>query len=88
MNSSWQIPLPLEGDEPVNIVVCYHSAHWIPLTCFSYSEALRFSRKASLKGKELLLFPAGLNIENQNILLSRFSCYKTRLKLNSSTFCF
>jgi hypothetical protein len=33
MNSSWQLPLPLEGDEPVNIVVCYHSAHWIPLTC-------------------------------------------------------
>jgi len=61
----------------VNIVVCYHSAHWIPLTCFSYSEALRLSRKASLKGKELLLFPAGLNIENQNILLSGFSCCKT-----------
>jgi hypothetical protein len=77
MDSSWQLPLPLEDAESVNIVVCYHSAQWIPLTCFSYSEALSLSRKASLKGKELLLFPAGLNLENQNILLSGFSCCQT-----------
>ena len=68
---------PLEEDESVNIVVCYHSAQWIPLTCFSYSEALMLSRKALLKGKELLLFPAGLKLENQNILLPGFSCCQT-----------
>jgi len=77
MDSSWQLPLPLEEAESVNIVVCYHSAQWIPLTCFSYTEALMLSRKASLKGKELLLFPAGLNLENQNILLPGFSCCQT-----------
>ena len=68
---------PLEEDESVNIVVCYHSAQWIPLACFSYSEALMLSRKALLKGKELLLLPAGLKLENQNILLPGFSCCQT-----------
>ena len=86
MDSRWQLPLPQGKDETVNVVVCYHSNRWIPLTCFHYSEALILSRKASLKGKELLLFPAGLNLENENILLSEFSCCKTQLGSSTSYF--
>lgn len=86
MDSRWQLPLPQGKDETVNVVICYHSDQWIPITCFRYSEALVLSRRASLKGKELLLFPAGLNIENENILLSEFSCCQT--KLDSSTYYF
>ncbi len=86
MDSCWQLPLSLGKDETLKVVACYHSNQWIPLICFSYSEALALSRRASLKGKELLLFPAGLNLEKQNILLAGFSCCQTQLKLNSSIF--
>ncbi len=86
MNSRWQLPLPLGKDETVNVIVCYHSNQWIPLTCFCYSEALVLSRRASLKGKELLLFPAGLNLENENILLSEFSCCQTQFGCSSDYF--
>ena len=78
MDSCWQLPLLWEEDETVEVVVCYHSNHWIPITCFSYSEALVLARKASLRGKELILYPCGLNLENQNILLSDRCCCQTQ----------
>jgi hypothetical protein len=86
MDSRWKLPLPQGKDETVNVVVCYHSKRWIPLTCFRYSEALILFRRASIKGKELLLFPASLNLENENILLSEFSSCRTQL--GSSTYYF
>jgi hypothetical protein len=79
MDSCWQLPLLSEEDETVDVVVCYHSCQWIPIRCFSYSEALVLSRRASLRGKELLLFPSGLNLENQNILLSEMCCCQTQM---------
>ena len=79
MDSRWQLPLLPEEDETVNVVVCYHSKQWIPITCFSYSEALLLSRRASIRGREMLLFPAGLKLENENILLSELSCCQTKI---------
>lgn len=69
MDSPWQNPLPLDDDSTRQVVVYFHSDFWIPITCFGLSEAITLYRKALLRGKELFVFPPGLNLEDQNILL-------------------
>ena len=70
MNSPWQTPLPTGEYITYQVVVYFHSEFWIPMTCFCLSEALDLYHKALLKGKKLLVFPLGLNLETKNILLS------------------
>ena len=72
MNSPWQNPLPIDDDTTHQVVVYFHSELWIPITCFGLSEAIALYRKALVRGKELFVFPPGLNLEARNILLPEF----------------
>jgi hypothetical protein len=71
--SAWQLPLPEREYATLRVVVYFYSDRWIPITCFSYTEALALYRKALLKGKEIFLFPTGLDLETKNILLAESS---------------
>jgi hypothetical protein len=71
MDSPWQNPLPIDDHTTRQVVVYFHSGFWIPITCFGLSEAIALYRKALLRGKEIFLFPPGLNLETKNILLSQ-----------------
>ncbi len=73
MGSLWQLPLPAEEDTALPVVVYFYSDLWIPITCFCLSEAIALYRKALLKGKEILVYPAGLDLETKNILLTESS---------------
>lgn len=70
MDSYWHNPLPLGEYATVPAVIYFHSDYWIPITCFSYSEAIALYRKALPKGKEILVFPPGLELETKNIFLT------------------
>lgn len=69
MDSPWQNPLPIDDHTNRQVVVYFHSDFWIPITCFGLSEAIALYRKALQRGKELFVFPPGLNLETKNILL-------------------
>lgn len=70
MDSPWQNPLPIDDYTTRQVVVYFHSDCWIPITCFGLSEAIALYRKALLRGRGLFVFPSGLNLEAENILLS------------------
>lgn len=71
MVSDWQNPLPSKENTTSQAVVYYYSDFWIPITCFSYSEAIALYQKALRQGKKILVFPSGLNLETKNILLTK-----------------
>ncbi len=73
MFSPWHNPLPTREYTANQVVVYYHSGFWIPITCFSYSEAIALYRKAQRQGKDIFVFPPGLNLETKNILLPEAS---------------
>lgn len=73
MVSLWQLPLPTEEYTNVRVVVCFYNDRWIPISCFSYNEAIALYHKALLKGMEILVFPTGLDLETKNILLTESS---------------
>ncbi|HEY9710376.1 MAG TPA: hypothetical protein V6D48_19370 [Oculatellaceae cyanobacterium] len=70
MVSPWQLPLPTGEYATVRVVVCFYSDRWIPISCFSYTEAIALYHKALLKGMEILVFPSGLDLETKNILVT------------------
>jgi hypothetical protein len=70
VDTRWQNPLPLGEYATIPAVVCVHSDLWIPITCLSYSEAIALYHKALPKGKEILVFPPGLELETKNIFLT------------------
>lgn len=70
MDSPWKNPLPKDEFTTRQVVVYFHSDFWIPINCFGLNEAISLYRKALLRGKELFVFPSGLDLETQNI----FSC--------------
>lgn len=70
MNSPWQNPLPKDEVTTSQVVVYFHSEFWIPINCFGLQEAIALYRKALLRGKELFVFPSGLELETKDI----FSC--------------
>jgi hypothetical protein len=43
------------------------------MTCFCLNEAISLYRKAMLHGKEIFVFPLGLDLETKNILSSESS---------------
>ena len=71
MNTPLQNRLPLEDYAKSRVVVYFYSDRWIPISCFKLTEALALSRKGLLKGKEIFVFPPGLDLETKNILLSQ-----------------
>ncbi|HEY9738868.1 MAG TPA: hypothetical protein V6C90_00115 [Coleofasciculaceae cyanobacterium] len=73
MDSPWQNPLPTGERKTSPVVVCYYSDFWIPISYFSYGEAIALHQKARRQGKEILVFPPGLNLETKNILLPEAS---------------
>lgn len=73
MSSPWQNPLPAEEYANSPVVVYFHSDHWIPMTCFCLNEAIALYRKAMHRGKEIFVFPLGLELETKNILSSESS---------------
>lgn len=79
MNSPWQNPLPREEQITNQVVVYFHSDFWIPIPCFCLSEALALYRKALLQGKELFVFPTGLDLETKNIFLSQLPGWQDEL---------
>ena len=70
MVTPWQLPLPTQECTTVRVVVCFYSDRWIPISCFSYKEAIELYHKALLKGMEILVFPSGLDLETKNILVT------------------
>jgi hypothetical protein len=70
VDSYWHNPLPQGEYATVRAVTYIHSDFWIPITCFSYGEAITLYRKALPKGKEILVFPPGLELETKNIFLT------------------
>ncbi len=70
MVSLWHNPLPTGDYTNSPVVVYYYSNFWIPITGFKYSEAMALYRKARRQGKEILVFPPGLNLETKNIFLT------------------
>lgn len=48
------------------VVVYYYSSRWIPIMFYSYSDAIALHHKARLSGKELYLFPPGLDPNDFN----------------------
>lgn len=71
MNSPWQNPLPKEEYITNRVVVYFYSDFWIPIPGFCLSEAIALYRKAMFRGQELLVFPLGLDLEANNILVSK-----------------
>jgi hypothetical protein len=70
VGSPWQLPLPQEEYTQSRVVIYFYSDRWIPIACFHLSEAITLYRKASRLGKDILVFPPGLNLETKNILTS------------------
>ena len=68
MDSPWQNPLPTGEYTARKVVVYFYSERWIPIAYFCLSEAITLYRKALPKGKEIVVFPAGLDLEAKNIL--------------------
>lgn len=73
MTSPWQNPLPLGQDANSPVVVFFYSDRWIPITCFCLNEAIALYRKALRQGKEICVFPLGLQLETKNILAGEAS---------------
>jgi hypothetical protein len=73
VDSPWQNPLPTAEYTTSQVVVYFHSEYWIPITCFCLSEALALYSKALVRGKKLLVFPPGLELETKNIFLTQSS---------------
>lgn len=71
MVSPWSIPMPLEDYTKSLVVVYFYSDRWIPISCFKLTEAIALYRKGLQKGKEIFVFPPGLDLEAKNILLSQ-----------------
>jgi hypothetical protein len=70
MNTPLQNRLPLEDYAKSRVVVYFYSDRWIPISCFKLTEAIALSRKGLLKGKEIFVFPPGLDLETKNIFLT------------------
>lgn len=68
MRSPWQNPLPLGKEANHPVVVFLYSDRWIPVTCFCLNEGIALYRKAMRQGKEVFVFPLGLELETKNIL--------------------
>ena len=71
MNTPFQNRLPLEDYAKSRVVVYFYSDRWIPISCFKLTEAIALYRKGLQKGKEIFVFPPGLELETKNILLSQ-----------------
>jgi hypothetical protein len=71
MNTPFQNRLPLEDYAKSRVVVYFYSDRWIPISCFKLTEAIALYRKGMIKGKEIFVFPPGLELETKNILLSQ-----------------
>jgi hypothetical protein len=59
--SPWRNPLPLEDHTKSPVVTYFYSENWIPMTCFSLTEAIALYRKALFLGKEILVYPADVD---------------------------
>jgi hypothetical protein len=70
MNTPLQNRLPLEDYAKSRVVVYFYSDRWIPISCFKLTEAIALYRKGMIKGKEIFVFPPGLDLETQNIFLT------------------
>jgi hypothetical protein len=61
MVSPWSSPLPLGEYTPCKVVVYFHSRRWIPIMFYSLVDAIALCYEAIPEGKELFVFPPGLN---------------------------
>ena len=59
--SPWSNPIPQGESTKSPVVVYFFSDRWIPITLFSLAEAIALYRKAVVLGKELLIYPPGLD---------------------------
>jgi hypothetical protein len=59
--SPWRIPIPLEEYLRIPVVVYFFSDRWIPISCFSFAEAMALYRKALFLGKQILVYPPQVN---------------------------
>ena len=61
MDSSWSLPLPLKEYAMSRVTVYFYSDRWVPIKYCSLEKAILLHHKASLEGKEILLFPANVD---------------------------
>lgn len=59
--SPWRIPIPVEEYTMSPVVVYFYSNRWIPMKCFSLTEAIELYRKALSLGKEIIVYPPDLD---------------------------
>ncbi len=59
--SPWQTPLPCTEYTTHKVVVYYYNGRWIPIMFYKLSDAIALHRKARQEGKEIYIFPAGMN---------------------------
>jgi hypothetical protein len=81
VDSPWQNSLPIGADAKNKVVVFFYSEFWIPVSSFCLSEAITLHQKAFFKGKEIVVFPTGLDLEHKNIFLSESWGDKLNLEL-------
>lgn len=61
VDSSWSLPLPLKEYAMSRVTVYFYSDRWVPIKYCSLEKAILLHQKASLEGKEILLFPANID---------------------------
>ncbi len=62
MFSPWQLPITLEENTPVRVVVYFFwDSQWVPIKFCTLDKAVKLSYKALLLDKEILLFPIDLD---------------------------
>lgn len=59
--SPWINLLPVGEHTTSPVIVYFYSDRWIPMTCFSLVEAIALYRKGLSLGKEILIYPPGLD---------------------------
>ena len=61
VDSSGSIPLPLKEYAMSRVTVYFYSDGWVPIKYCSLKKAILLHQKAKLEGKEIFLFPIGLD---------------------------
>ena len=61
VDSSWYVPLPMKEYAMSRVAVYFYSDGWVPIKYCYLGKAILLHQKASLEGKEILLFPADLD---------------------------
>jgi hypothetical protein len=69
ITSPWRNSIPVENSPRSPVVVYFYSNRWIPMKCFSLAEAIALYHKAISLGKQIIVYPPGLDPYIQGIAI-------------------